>query len=119
MQADPVTRLLLALATLALFVLVAQGFGLESDAEQQRGPYSMTLVRVPAGYAVLRLDTRTGQLSRTSLREGEAWVALGEEAPVEEAPAEEAPVEGAPEPAPAAATPTAPAEPASPTQPAP
>jgi hypothetical protein len=104
MQADPVSRLLLAVATLALLVLVVQGSGLGSDAEGQRGRYSMTLVRVPAGYAVLRLDTRTGELSRTSLREGEPWVALGQPAPLEEVPPEAA---AEPEPAPAPEAPAA------------
>ena len=80
MQGDPFVRFLLAVIAASLLVLVAQGFGIgaeESEPELEAGRYSLSMMRGRRGQALLRLDTRTGEVWRTTPDGTSEWVLLG------------------------------------------
>jgi hypothetical protein len=112
MQGDSFVRFLLAVIAACLLVLVAQGFGMgEEEAELEAGRYSLSMMRGRGGQSLLRLDSQTGEVWRTTPGVNDTWTLLGtgSSQPDEPAtlipklpPVQRAPLRPAPAPAPEA-----------------
>jgi hypothetical protein len=119
MTSDGFTRVVLVLILGCLVALVAREFAPEDPSHRaaMRGRYSVTVVRHGGDLAVLRTDTHDGVVSRTFIRRGGPWEALGEEGDEEVPPEPAAPggnVKVPPEPAAPGGNVEAPPEPAAP-----